>query len=84
MERTMTANFSLPLELKQQLDGVAKTIQHSTSWIVAEALKQYLGRYHRHRTLAEEARRQSIRASQYNNMNDALWEENSDDSEWKY
>ena len=84
MEYSMTMNISLPLSLGQQLNRLANKMQRGNDWIIVEALKEYLETSNQYRSLAEEARRQSILASQHDNVDDIQWEENSDDRDWRY
>jgi predicted DNA-binding protein len=83
MESSMTTSLSLPLELGQQLDMLCQKMRRGKNWIIVEALKEYLEKHYQRRPLAEEARRQSILASQHSNPDEILWEENSDDSDWR-
>lgn len=39
---TAVLTFRVPVEVKQQLDVLAKSTQRSKSWLAGEALKQYL------------------------------------------
>jgi predicted DNA-binding protein len=82
MEYSMTTSISLPLSLAHQLNRLAKKMRRGNDWIIVEALKEYLEKPNRYRSLAEEARRQSILASLYSNVDDTQWEENSDDRKW--
>ncbi len=84
MEYRMTTSISLPLSLGQQLNRFAKKMRCGNDWIIVEALKEYLEKPNRYRSLAEEARRQSILASQHDNVDETEWEENNDDRDWKY
>jgi len=59
-------------------------MRRGNDWIIVEALKEYLEKPNRYYSLAEEARRQSILASQHGNVDDTQWEENSDDRGWRY
>jgi predicted transcriptional regulator len=55
---TKTITFRLPEEKLQALDSVADVQQRDRSFVINEAVTQYLSLYEYHRTLIEEGIRQ--------------------------
>lgn len=73
-----TTSIRLPAELSEQLEQASQTLHRGKNWIIKEAVQEYLIK-HGHAVLAEEARRQSILASQSDN--EKPWED-TDTSGW--
>ncbi len=80
MPRTTAENIHLTSQLMRQLTLAEQALHKDKSWILAEAVREFLAR-RKIRPLAEEARRQSILASQDNH--DETWEENTDADHWR-
>ncbi len=59
-----TTNIKLPSKLKKKLAQAAHSVGKEQSWIVIQALQDYLEKLDRH-CLVEEARRQSLLASRH-------------------
>lgn len=74
-----TISIRLPAELRDQLEKASHALHRGKNWIIKEAVQEYLVK-HGHATLAEEARRQSILASQ--SEADKPWDEDVDTSGW--
>jgi predicted transcriptional regulator len=68
--------------VRQQLDYLAHSLHRGKNWIVNQALQEFINRKH-HTLLAQEARRQSLLASQSKtNEDEEGWEQNIDTTGW--
>ncbi len=83
MNKGITTSIRLTPELRQQLDYLSHSLHRGKNWIVIQALQEFINR-HNYTILAEEAKRQSIIASQYKtNTDEEIWEENVDTTGWE-
>jgi predicted DNA-binding protein len=77
--KSATTSVRLPLELKGKLERTAKHLRKNKTWIVVQALEQYLQDKDRE-ALAAEARRQSLLSNLATDSYDAQLEDWPD---WK-
>ena len=84
MHKGITTSIRLTPELRQQLDYLSHSLHRGKNWIVIQALQEFINR-HNLTLLAEEAKRQSLLASQYstNEEDEKIWEENIDITGWE-
>lgn len=83
MHKGITTSIRLTPELRQQLDYLSHSLHRGKNWIVIHALQEFIER-NNYTLLAEEAKRQSLLASQYEtNEDEATWEENIDITGWQ-
>ncbi len=82
MTRGITTSIRLTPEVRQQLDYLAYSLHRGKNWIVNQALQEFINRKN-HTLLAQEARRQSLLASQSKtNEDEEGWEQNIDTTGW--
>lgn len=83
MNKGITTSIRLTPQLRQQLDYLSHSLHRGKNWIVIHALQEFIER-NNHTLLAEEAKRQSLLASQYKaNEDEEIWEENVDTTGWQ-
>lgn len=83
MAASKTTSIRLPAELSRELARRARRTKHGKSWIIREALEQYLLGSASER-LREEARRQSLLASEHPNPDEDAWLDRVEDfTDWK-
>jgi predicted transcriptional regulator len=82
MHKGITTSIRLTPELRQQLDYLSHSLHRGKNWIVVQALQEFITR-HNYTLLAEEAKRQSLLASQYVIEDEKVWEENIDTTGWE-
>jgi predicted DNA-binding protein len=80
MSRSETTSIRLSPHLRQQLEQASHLLHRGKNWIITQALQEYISHV-LDLKLAEEARRQSLQASQ--NEPDSTWEDEMDDSGWR-
>ena len=80
MDKTVTTSVRIPQKTRERLERKAKTLKRGKSWIINQALEQYLGTDGEDK-LAREARRQSLLASGGLDEGEA-WEKASDLEDW--
>ena len=78
---SQTSSFRLPDELRTRLDGFVRQSNHRKNWISVHALEDYLDR-HEARSLAAEARRQSLLASEKPHADEDAWASVADTTGW--
>ena len=78
---SQTSSFRLPDELRTRLDRFLRRSKRRKNWIIVHALEDYLDR-HEARSLAAEARRQSLLASEGPRAEDDAWASVADTSGW--
>lgn len=78
----ITTSFRLPPELRRRLEETARRLGRGKSWIVVQALEEYLAR-RGDAAFLEEARRQSLRASRSVTPEEVFWEEASEITDWR-
>lgn len=81
MIRGTTTSIRLPPKLREQLEKTSQKLHRGKNWIVIKALEEYFDNIN-HYKLIDEARRQSILASQAEKNNDDNWHENMDSDGW--
>ena len=81
MNKNQTTSIRLTPQLRQQLDCLSLCMHRGRNWIISQALQEYMYK-NQHHTLAIEARRQSLIASQQTNTLDEDWHNSIDDSDW--
>jgi predicted transcriptional regulator len=79
VNRSATTSVRLNPDLRSQLERVSHKLHRGKSWIINQALKEYLTRIE-NPLLKEEARRQSLLASQHD---DESWDEINDETDWE-
>lgn len=83
MHKGITTSIRLTPELRQQLDYLSHSLHKGKNWIIIQALQEFINKNH-YILLAEEAKRQSLLASQYEtNEDEEMWEDNIDTTGWK-
>jgi len=80
MSQGVTTSIRLSNELRSHLEKVAQSVHRGKNWIITKALEEYLDKIEKN-SLLEEARRQSLLASQSDQKMDD-WEQNTDTSGW--
>ncbi len=78
---SQTSSFRLPDELRIRLERFARQSKRPKNWIIVHALEDYLDR-HEARSLAAEARRQSLLASEGPRSEDEAWAALRDTTGW--
>ena len=78
----ITTSIRLPPTIRTKLEKAAHSLHKGKNWIITKALEEYLTKINQ-QTLASEAKRQSILASQAVKKEEADWETNSDDTGWR-
>lgn len=87
MAKGITTSIRLTPELRRQLDYVSHSLHRGKNWIIIQALQKFIQEFSRknYTTFAEEAKRQSLLASQYEfNEDEKIWEDNIDTTGWQY
>ncbi len=82
MPASTTTSIRLSKELKRELERKARSTRRGKSWVIKEALELYL-LGSSHDTLREEARKQSLAASNRNPADAAWGEQGGDIDGWK-
>lgn len=83
MSKGITTSIRLSSELRQKLDYLSHSLHRGKNWILNQALEEFINR-NNHNILAQEARRQSLIASQsQSNEDEEAWESNNDISGWE-
>lgn len=82
MSKSITTSIRLTTNINAQLNQAALDLHRGKSWIITHAIERYLSEM-KPLTLAEEAKRQSILASQNINAEEDIWEDNVDIEDWK-
>jgi predicted DNA-binding protein len=77
MTKEITTSIRLEISLSKKLERAAHNLHRGKNWIISEAVRKYLEQLE-HPNLAEEARRQSLLVSKEQNLDNDLWETNSD------
>ncbi|MBI1789647.1 MAG: hypothetical protein HYR60_19100 [Acidobacteria bacterium] len=77
-----TSSFRIPDHLRLRLEETARHLGKGKSWILNQALEEYLNRADRH-GLVEEARRQSVLASRAASPDEAFWSRRMDRRGWR-
>lgn len=80
--KAITTSFRLPPELRQRLEETARRLGRGKNWILIQALEAYLARRDDHGFI-EEARRQSLLASDVVTSDEAYWEDVLDTTDWR-
>lgn len=81
MTKGITTSIRLEVSLSEKLERAAHNLHRGKNWIISEAVRKYLEQLE-HPNLAEEARRQSLLVSKEQNLDNDLWETNSDHEGW--
>ena len=68
-----TSSFRVPDELRRRLERAARRMSKKKNWIINRALEEYLER-HSQVDLRQEARRQSLLASQKQRQDEGPWQ----------
>lgn len=87
MAKGITTSIRLTPELRQQLDYISHSLHRGKNWIIVQALQEFIQEFGRKNyvAFAEEAKRQSLLASQYGcNEDEKIWEDNIDTTGWEY
>lgn len=82
MIKSITTSVRLTTDINAQLNQAALILHRGKNWIITHAIERYLSEM-KPLTLTEEAKRQSILASQSMNTEDDIWEDNVDIENWK-
>ena len=83
MSKGITTSFRLTPELRQQLDYLSHSLQRGKNWIIIKALQEFINKKN-YTILVEEAKHQSLLASQYEtNEDENIWERNIDTTGWE-
>ena len=82
MPKTVTTSIRIPVELRHLLEQTARRLNRGKNWIIVQALREYLAKVG-HENLREEARRQSLLASQQQTEEEEAWERAGDHSGWR-
>ena len=80
--KAATTSIRLPPELRQRLEDTAHRLGRGKNWIVVRALEEYLAKGDE-RAFIEEARRQSVRASEGVTPDEVFWEEVTETTDWR-
>lgn len=72
----------MTIELRSRLEQAARRLKRGKNSIIVDALEEYLEKLNRARFL-EEARRQSLLASDSPSADEEVWLEHADTSRWK-
>lgn len=80
--KATTTSVRLPPELRQRLEDAAHRLGCGKNCIVVRALEEYLAKGD-DRAFVEEARRQSVRASEGVTPDQVFWEEAADTTDWR-
>ena len=79
---SVTTSIRLEAQLSNELKKVSHKLHRGKSWIIAEALAEYLTKYS-DPNLIKEAKRQSLLVSKVKkSVAEVQWEENTDTSGW--
>ena len=81
MAHTVTTSIRLPPNIRNELEVTSHKIHRGKNWIIIKALEMYLAKVNL-KTLADEARRQSILASHTDAKENEDWEDNTDITGW--
>lgn len=76
-----TTSIRLPAGLRVELEHASEQMHRGKNWLIIQALESYLAGL-KNQSLAAEARRQSILASQADTDSE-IWFENTDTSGWQ-
>lgn len=83
MLKSVTTSIRLELDLSKKLEKAAHNLHRGKNWLISEAIRRYLEQLD-NTTLVREARQQSLLVSNQKNIDDDLWEANSDREGWNY
>jgi predicted DNA-binding protein len=81
MSKGITTSIRLTPQLMQQLDYLSHSLHRGKNWIIIQALQEFMHK-NNHNFLAEEARRQSLLASQIESHEEG-WEDSIDITGWQ-
>ncbi len=81
MAKAITTSIRLDPDLKEKLERAAHNLHRGKNWLISEALRKYLEQIENPH-LAQEARRQSLLASNQQNSDTELWDINRDQEDW--
>ena len=81
MPQLVSTQLLMPPDLHSQVQQTAQQLKKDFAWVVNQALWDFVQKTDR-RTLAVEARRQSLLIREHDSIQDD-WEENVDDSDWR-
>ena len=79
---SLTSSFRLSDELRIRLDRFVRQSKHRKNRVIVHAIEDYLDR-HEARSLAAEARRQSLLASEGPRSEDEAWASLADTTGWQ-
>ncbi len=82
MARSETTSIRLSPHLRQQLEQASHLLHRGKNWIITQALEEYINQV-LNLKLVEEARKQSLHASQADQLEEGGWEDEMDDSGWR-
>lgn len=77
MTKGITTSIRLEVSLSEKLERTTHNLHRGKNWLISEAVRKYLEQLEHH-NLAEEARRQSLLVGKEQNLDNDLWETNSD------
>jgi predicted DNA-binding protein len=81
MLKSVTTSIRLELGLSKKLEKAAHNSHRGKNWLISEAIRRYLEQLE-NTSLVQEARKQSLLVSNQKNIDDDLWEANSDREGW--
>lgn len=82
MAKGITTSIRLTPELSQQLDYLSHSLHRGKNWIIIQALQEFSRK--NYTLFSEEAKRQSLLASQHEfNEDEKIWEDNIDIEGWQ-
>jgi len=82
MAQTCTASIRMDAQLAHRLEDAAVKLHRRKNGIIVRAIEEYLDS-HAEDLLTEEARAQSLLASQKDSADDEAWEQSHDRSGWQ-
>lgn len=81
MIHSVTTSIRLPPKMRSELEKASHKLHRGKNWIIIQALEAYLSSINQV-ALAEEARRQSLLASQAEDEASRHWEDDTDTTGW--
>jgi predicted DNA-binding protein len=82
MARSATSSYRLDAQTMAELTETARRLGKGKNTLIAEAIREYLHKL-RSTWVADEARRQSLNASESSDADGAFWEQQFDERRWK-
>lgn len=82
MTQAITTSIRLPQQIRRELERVSHRLHKGKNGVILDALRDYFDKIEK-TSLKQEARRQSVLASNGDQKESFLWEENADFDDWK-